>query len=49
MVYHTPQNFKSSSRELQKKLIAPVVVLYKTVAKRTALDFECGFFYHVLL
>jgi len=43
MVYHTPENSKNSSRKLQKKLTARVVGLHKTVDKRTALDFECGF------
>jgi len=43
-VYHTPKNFKKSIQKLQKKLTVRVVGLYKTVDKRTALDFECVFF-----
>jgi len=42
IVYHTP---KISSRKLQKKLIARVVGLHKTMDKRTTFNFECGFLF----
>lgn len=49
MVYYTSPIFKNCNGKLQKKLTPFVVGMYKNVTKRTTLNFECGFFYHVLL
>jgi len=43
-VYHTPKNYENCRQKLQKTLTVRLVGLHKTVDKRTALDFECGFF-----
>jgi len=43
-VYLKSKNYKNFSRKSQKKLQVHYVCMHKTMAKRTALDFECNFF-----